>query len=194
MNLTDRDRRALLLLAVAGAVMLIWRIVLVRDEGEIADAATASVEIAEKQLARLRSVAATVPTREKAAQDAMQQVALREKGMIPGDTAEQAQAQLLQIVRRIGKNESIDARGGEFGPVRPLGDHYGEVSVATTFDCTIEQLVNFLAALTAENELLATSDIQISTANAKEKKLRVRVVLAGVVDRRLVPQKKGAAF
>ena len=193
MNLSERDRRAVLLLAIAGAIMLLWRFVLVRDETTTAEASVGSAEIAEKQLARLRSIAATIPAREKAAKQATEQLLLREKGMIPGDTAEQAKAQLLQIVRRVGKNETIDARGGEFGPVRPLGDHYGEVSVATTFECTIEQLVNFLAALTAENELIATSEIQISTANAKEKRLRVRVVLAGVVDRKLVPRQKGAA-
>ena len=40
---------------------------------------------------------------------------------LQAETAQQAQAQLLQVIRTLGKTENIDARGGEFGPVRPLG-------------------------------------------------------------------------
>ena len=63
----------------------------------------------------------------------------REAGVIQAETAQQAQAQLLQVIRTLGKADNIDARGGEFGPVKPLGDDYGEVSVAVSFECRIEQ-------------------------------------------------------
>jgi len=63
------------------------------------------------------------------------------------------------------------------------------------FDCRIEQLVNFLASLTKESELLATNEIRIALANPKTKTVGVRLTLAGVVPRNLVPVKKGfAAF
>ena len=53
--------------------------------------------------------------------------------------------------------------------------------------------MNFLAALTAEPELLATNEIRVISANQKEKKIGVRLTLAGVVPRKIVPEKKGIA-
>ena len=97
----------------------------------------------------------------------------------------------MQVIRTLGKTEDIDARGGEFGPVKPLGDDYGEVSVSVAFECGIDQLVNFLAALTSENSLLATSEVRITAANPKQKTLTVRLALSGVVPRKLVPEQKG---
>jgi hypothetical protein len=75
-----------------------------------------------------------------------------------------------------------------------MGDNYGEVSVAVSFECQIEKLVNFLADLTAQPELLATSEIRISSANLKEKTVGVRLGLTGVVPRALVPARKGPAL
>jgi len=96
--------------------------------------------------------------------------AAREKGIIQAPTAQQAQAHLLETIRHAGKNEGIDVRGGEFPNVQPLGKDYGEAAVVVTFECRIEQLVNFLAVLTAEPELLATNEIRVISTNQKEKK------------------------
>jgi hypothetical protein len=122
------------------------------------------------------------------------ELATRESGVIQAETAQQAQAQLLQVIRNLGKADDIDARGGEFGPVKPLGADYGEVSVAVSFECRIEQLVNFLAALTSEKALLATSEMRISSSKPKEKTLNVRLTLSGVIPRKLVPEQKGVSL
>jgi hypothetical protein len=122
------------------------------------------------------------------------QLAVKEQGVIQAETAQQAQAQLLQTIRTLGKTENIDARGGEFGPVKPLGEDYGEVSVAVAFECGIDHLVNFLAALTSEKALLATSEMRITSANPKEKTVNVRLTLSGVIPRKLVPEQKGSSL
>ena len=194
MKLEQRDRRALMLLAPAVVLILIFKFGAGSGGPEVAEAAVDSVDMAEKKLAQLRQLAATVPGKEVLLKLAAAELAVKEAGVIQAETAQQAQAQLLQIVRTRGKAENIDARGGEFGQVRPLGDNYGEVSVAVTFECRIEQLVNFLAALTSEKELLATSEIRISSANAKEKTLMVRLALSGVIPRKLVPEQKGPSL
>src|SRR5215510_14855770 len=128
MKLDKRDRRALLLLAAAVAVMLLLKLI-ARPGPEVAEAAADSVEMSEKKLTRLRQLAATVPGKEAVLKQAQAQLAVKEEGVIQAETAQQAQAQLLQTIRTLGKGENIDARGGEFGPVKPLGDDYGEVSV-----------------------------------------------------------------
>jgi hypothetical protein len=150
--------------------------------------------MAEKKLIKLRQLAATVPGKEALLKQANAQLTSKEVGVIQAETAQQAQAQLLQVIRTLGKTEGIDARGGEFGPVKPLGADYGEVSVSVAFDCRIEQLVNFLADLTSEKALLATSDVRINSTNTKEKTLNVRLSLSGVIPRKLVPEQKGPSL
>ena len=60
-----------------------------------------------------------------------------------------------------------------------------------TFDCHIEQLLNFLADLTHEQELIVPSEEHITSGNPKDKTMTVRMVLAGVVPKKLIPEKKG---
>ena len=67
------------------------------------------------------------------------------------------------------------------------------VSVGETFTCGIDQLVNFLAAMANEPELLATDEIQHHGRPDKNKNIQVRLNLSGVVPRKLVPDKKGRA-
>ena len=193
MSLTARDRRALVLLGAGLLTVIVLRFGVYGDRQTPVVAATNSVPLAEKRLARLRQVAATVPAKEALAKKMNSEAELRERGMIQAPTAQQAQAQLLETIRRVAKAENIDVRGGDFPELRPLGSEYGEAAVSVNFDCHIEDLVNFLADLTKETELLATNEIRIASANPKNKVLNVRLTLAGVVPRKLVPLKKGFA-
>ena len=117
---------------------------------------------------------------------------LRERGIIQADTAPQAQAALLEVVRQIGKNDMIDVRGGEFGPPKAFGE-YGLVYATVTFECHIEELVNFLADLSRAPELAVPSEERIVSVNQKDKTMSVRMVMAGVVAKKLIPAKKGLA-
>jgi hypothetical protein len=187
------DRRTLLILGAGVALVVVLRFWVTSDKPPEAVAAYDSVPLAEKRLAKLRETAATVPGKEKTAKQAADELAKREKGMILADTAAQAQAQLLEIIRRVGKDDGIDVRGAEEMKVRPLADDYGEAIVAVSFNCRIEQFVNFMADLTTRPELIATSDIRVALIDPKEKTVQVRLGLSGVVPRKLVPQKKGPA-
>jgi len=193
-SLTTRDRRALIFLGAGIVTLLVLRFGVYGDRQTSVVAATDSIPLAEKRLARLRQLAASVPGKQTVLKSITAEAQWREKGILQAPTAQQAQAHLLETIRRAGKTEGIEVRGGEFPELRPLGDEYGEASVAVNFDCRIEQLVNFLAALTKEPELLATNEIRIASANPKEKTVSVRLTLAGVVPRNLVPVKKGLAI
>ncbi|MCC6860896.1 MAG: hypothetical protein IT158_20175 [Bryobacterales bacterium] len=193
MTLNSRDRRALILLGAALPLILLLRAFMGRETASAAAAPVEDIPRAEKRLERLRQLAAGVPAKEAVLKAAAAELAGREKGILKAETAAQAQAELLQVVRRVAQREGIDVRGGEFGPVRALGDDYGEVTVAVTFECQIERLVNLLASLTAEPQLLATHEIRIASANAKDKTVGIRLALSGVVPRQLVPARKGVA-
>ena len=193
MSLTTRDRRAVALLGLGLLTVLVLRYGVYGQRQTAVVAATDSVPLAEKRLARLTQVAATVPAKQSLARKISSEVTLREKGIIQAPTAQQAQAHLLETIRRVAKAEHIDVRGGEFPELRPLGNEYGEAAVSVNFECHIEDLVNFLADLTKESELLATNEVRVASGNPKTKMLSVRLTLAGVVPRGLVPVKKGFA-
>ena len=195
MKLGKRDRRALLGLGAAVLVVIILDIS--RTESQQAPpvaAAADSVATAEKRLTRVRQLAAALPAREADLKAVTDQLAGREKGIIQADTLAQAQAQLLQVARRLTAAQSppIDLRNVELGQARPLGDDYGEISVPLSFECRIEQLLNLVADMTSQPELLAPSGLRITVANEKEKTINVRLMLSGVVPRRLVPAKRAA--
>jgi hypothetical protein len=198
MTISARDKRTLLLFAPVAALLAIlalYRWTSLWGPGTPAAAASVqSAANAEKRLVRYRQSAATADAREAALKRVNAVLADREKGIIRADTAAQAQAQLLQVVRRIGKAQApaIDLRSTELGQTQPFGA-YGQTSVSVTFECRIEQLVNLLADLTAQPELVAPADLRISSGDRRRKVMLVRLTVAGVVPRALVPEKKGGA-
>jgi len=191
-TISDRERRSLALLGVSVLLTLIYYVMSPSDSPKVV-APVNPGETAEKRLDRLRQSASLLPSREEALKAVTAENQLREKGLLVADTAAQAQAQLLQILRRVARQETppIDLRGVEIGPVRPLGDAYGEALVSVTIECKIEQLVNLMAQLTSQPEILATTDLRVNTTNAEEKTLGVRLTVSGVIPKKLVPEKKG---
>lgn len=189
MTLSSKDRRNLAIIGV-GVVLIFLRLEFHEDTVAPVVTSADSVPTAERRLERLREMAATVPGREAVLQKAAAELQSREAGVLKADTAAQAQAQLLDVIRRAATANGIDARGAEEMRVKALADDYGEVSVAVTFTCAIEQLVNFLADLANQPQLLATTEIDISGGTDKEKKVQVRLGLSGVVPKKLVPAKK----
>jgi hypothetical protein len=180
---------------VAGALYQFWPVSAASALTVSADAST--VSSSELRLARLRQIAATVPGKEGVLKKVSADLALREAGLLRADTGAQAQAQVIQIVRRLASEEAppIEIRSTELAALAPLGEAYGAANVTVQIECRIAQLVNFLAAIAAQPELIATQDMQISAANAKDKTVRVRLTVSGVVPRQLLPSKgdKGKA-
>ena len=191
MNLSERDRRALLIMAVAviaGAVL--YYALPSGSTGTTSGVVAQDPTLASQRLARLRQVAAALPAREAMARQTSAALAMREAGILQADTAAQGEAALLETARRIGKEDQLDVRGGDFGSPKVFGD-YALVYATITFECHVEQLVNFLADLAKEPQLIAPSEEHITAGSAKDKTMNVRMVLAGVVAKKLMPQKRG---
>jgi hypothetical protein len=196
MTITSRDKKALLALAAAGVVFLIVNHTLPQNDAAsaVASKGADSVELAQQRAARLRQIAALVPAREAVSKQVSSDLADREKGMIRADTAAQAQAAVGEVAVRVGKANQIDIRGGDF-PAPKTFSEYGMVYTTVTFECHIEQLVNFLADLSHQPELVVPSEERITASQPKQKLVSVRMVLAGVTPKKLIPEKKGfAAF
>lgn len=195
MTLGQRDKRALIGLAVVAVFMIGWSVWSEDPAPAARDNTVATAETipaAENRLEKVKATAAMLPGREAILAKVKGELAAREKGLIRADTAAQAQAQLLQIARRIARGSSaIELRNTEIGPVKPFGDQYGEVAVSVNFEAGIEQLINFLADLTSQKELIGTTDLRIGAANPKQKTMPVRLTISGLVRRELIPDKKG---
>jgi hypothetical protein len=192
--MSERNRRALIILGVVTTLIFGWYFTSEDDGTTLVTASTETIPAAEKRLARLKQLAATVPGKQVVLDQVAVELASREKGLIPAATAAQAQAQLLQIVTRIARSQPnpIALRNTEMGQVKAFDDSYGEVAVAVNFESGIEQLVNFLADLTTQKELIGTSDLRIGSANPKQKTMPIRITISGLVRRDLIPDKKGA--
>lgn len=186
----DRWKAAILLI---GPVLILLRLGVFQKGDAAVVAPTESIPVAEQRLERLRRLAATLPGKEAVYKQAAAELETREAGVLKADTAAQAQAQLLDVIRQAALANGIDARGAEELRVQPLANDYGEVSVVETFTCGIEQFVNFMADLANRPQILATKEITIVGGNDKKKNVQVRLSLSGVVSKKLVPQKKGLA-
>ena len=195
MTLQGRDKRALLILAVVLpiAALIYWTSGSSSGSSVKVVAPSETVGRDEKRISVLRTALATVDGKEAVLKQVSSELAEREKGLIPGDTAEQAQAQLLQIMRRLAKAQvpPLDIRQSELGQPRSYGESYARVTVSVSLDCRIDELVNLLAALSAQPEIIATDEIRCTAANPKSKLMPVRLTVSGLVPRRLVPEKKG---
>ena len=152
-----------------------------------------SIPAAERRLESLRKVAATVPAEEALYKKAAAELSAREVGLIKANTEQEAQVALLELVQNTARVNQVEIRGSQEFREKVLSDDYGEVSVAVTFTCGIEQLVNLLAAIGNQPEILATNEIHISGGNDKNKNVQVRMVVSAAVPRKLLPEKKGVA-
>ncbi len=98
-------------------------------------------------------------------------------------------------MRRVAKAQAppLEIRQAELGQPRSYGDSYGQVTVSVTLDCRIDELINLLAALSAQPEIIATDEIRFGMAHPKQKTMPVRLTVSGIVAHRLVPKRRNAA-
>src|SRR6202035_1908513 len=119
------------------AVILIFRFGFLGGGGETVVAATDSIPMAEKRLARVRQLAATVPGKEDLVRQAQGELNDREQGVLKADTEAQAQAQLLEITQTTAKANGIDARGMQEFRGQAISEDYGEIWTTVAFTCGI---------------------------------------------------------
>jgi hypothetical protein len=193
MKLSERDRRALLLLGVALAITAIVYVAVPGEAPAPVVAPAGDIPTAERRLARLRELAASVPGKQEVLRAVTAELEAREQGIVRAETGAQAQARVLEIVRRAAKElpAPVEIRAIELGPIRPYGEQYGEAVVSVSVECRIEELVNLLAEIAAQPELVALHELRVSAGDQKKKTVNARVTVSGIVPRNLVPEKKG---
>ena len=195
MTLGKLDRRTGFGLLAGVAVIVILHFAVGGSDSTTAVVTSSeTIPQAEQRLEHVRQVAATVPGKEAVVKQAAASLAKLETGVFKADTEPQARAQLLEMVNDVAKANGVQTRGLDESHSKPISNDYGEVTVTVSFACDIVQLVNFLAGLASQDQILATNGIRITGGADKKKILQVRVSVSGLVPRKLVaPEKKGLA-
>jgi hypothetical protein len=188
MNLSERERR--LLTAMIPALLIIFVIGYWPESSEVAPPQDtgAAIEAIQQRLAKARATAALIPARANSKKQLEAELATIEKRLVIADTPAQAQSQLLQIFRRVARAQgsSIDMRSSDLGLVRPSGE-YAEISMNVSFDSQIEGLVNLLADLASQPELVSWRDLRVVSPDSKQKRITVNMTLVAMAPKKLVP-------
>ena len=185
-TLQPREKKLLMIWPVAMAAFALYYF---WPAGTASAAALRFTDIptAEQRVARLRQVAASIPAREKVLDEARKELAGREQGLVHAPTLPQQQANLVQLARRLTKAQGIDLQQSEIGAIQPLGKTYSESLVTVSFNCRIEQLVNLLADISAQKELVATREMQVRQADQKLKTVAVRLTISAATPKEMAP-------
>jgi len=190
MTIGSFDRKTAIRLGAGVAAIVLLKLVVFTDKQPVVVGATENIPAAEARLRRMREIAATVPAREALLKQAQGELESREKRILKADTGAQAHALLQEKLHRVGLANGIDIRGIEEQRVKPFGADYGLATVSVRFTCGIEQLVNFLAALTNEAELFSTDEIGVTGSPDPKKMVQVRLTVAGVVAKKIAQEKR----
>jgi Tfp pilus assembly protein PilO len=186
--------RKLLVVFVVSVAGILWvRFSVLSDHPTSTVVVSETIPQAEQRLQKLRQVNATIPGKEESLKKAMAELAEREKGILQAPTEAQAQAQLLETLNNLARGNGIATQGGDFHD-KPLSKDYGEVSVTVRFNCDIVQLVNLMAALADQPQILATNEMRITGGSDKKKNVQVMMTVSCVVARKLLPEKKGGTL
>ena len=102
-----------------------------------------------------------------------------EKGIFHANTEAEAKAQILEMVNNVARANGVQTRGLDESHSKPISNDYGEMTVSVSFASDIVQLVNLLAGLAGQDQILATNGIRISGGTDKKKILQVRLSVSG---------------
>jgi hypothetical protein len=187
------NRKALYIVAILSVLVVVRYAFFGGREAPAVVEPEDSLPAAEKRLDSVRKLAATLPGEEDLYKHAAAELSGREKDLLQAGTDQQALVALLALVQNTARANQVEIRGSQEFRERPLNADYGEVSVTVAFSCGMDQLVNLLAAIGNQPEILSTNEIQITAGADKRKNVQVRLNVAAAVPRKLIPEKKGVA-
>ena len=195
MNVTERERR--LLIGLVPALMITVFVYYWTEPSSsvtpvVADTA-AAIDVAQARLDRVRAISATIPPLQDLKQKSSAELAQWEKRLVQADTPAQAQAQLLQIFRRVARLQgpSLDIRSSDLGTVQP-SNGYSEIAMNINVECQIEGLLNLLTDIASQPEFLSWRDLRVSSPDNKQKRIVVSLTLLALAPAKLIPRPAGA--
>lgn len=187
--MSQRDRRALILLGAAVALFLVLQLdVLAPSSAGGSSASGAALDALEQRLQLAQVQARQRPLTEAELSAAQKRLAKVEGRLLESADPALAQAEMRSVVGQLLDAEGIPLRASRFSPVKLEQDLYAQVPLVVEFTCGIEQMVNFMAAVANSSRLLATRDIRIRPDKPEVKSVNVTMTVAGFLPMDRAPE------
>ena len=187
--LSQRDRRALIMLGVAVALFLVLQLDMFAPSAASGPAASdAALDALEQRLQLAQIQARQRPLTEAELSAAQRRLERVESRLLESADPALAQAEMRSLVGQLLDAEGIPLRSSRFSPVKLEQDRYAQVPLVVEFTCGIEQMVNFMAAIANSSRLLATRDIRIRPDKPEVKSIAVTMTVAGFLPMDRAPE------
>lgn len=186
-NVLAREKRALAALAGALAVFLAAQFIAF-PLIDAAEKRRASLPLKEKTLRKYQNLAALIGAREIDWRSIQARLADSERGLLDSRAAALASAELHQRLQQLAEQQGIAQRSADFlgvRPLKPVEAGYAAVPIGLAFECTLDQLANFLAAAAAGPKTLSIEQVSIIASPPRDdrprKMVTVRLVVHGLM-------------
>lgn len=190
MNLSPRDKRALIVLALAVASFLLIGFGLLPLVDRLAEARQ-GLATQEMTLRKYRRAATGEVARQASLSDLQKRVVTVEAGMLESPTAALAAAELQRILKEMAAANRIELSATEFLPAKALDSEHTLISTRFTVTANMDRLVNFLVTLESAPKAFGVRTLAVyANVPNPEKKVSATLVLAGVMRTEKVPEKE----
>ena len=179
MQVSDRDRRALLFLGIAAVLFLLLQTDLLFPSPDAAASGSASIEAEENKLLLAQTQVRQEPLLSSEYQALRSVEEVLEARLLKSETAALAQAEMRERVGELLEGAGIGMKASRFGTVETEGEDFAQVPLVVDFDCDITRFVNLMADIANAPELLSTREIKVSAGNQKTKSVRVELTVSG---------------
>ena len=176
-DLSERDRRALRVLAVALALALLWQLGRMLPASGQASAET-NLETLEQRYLLARQLAARQPARERESRQVARAVAQMESGLLKSASPELAQAEVRTAMSGFLEQAGIELEGSSFAAPETSG-LYDAVPLGVEFRCEMQQFVGLLASLANAETILAPRKVELRSDGSEANSIRVRLTVEG---------------
>jgi len=189
-EIRERDRRALGLLALAVALYLVasWLVLPSYDRLKLAPAVAAEKE---DQLRKYRRVLLRKDRYVQLIPTAKRQVAAAETVLLRGDNLSLATAELQSLLEDIAKRSDVTIAQRTVLSARKIDEFYNELPVSMAFDATPAQLVNLLTNVRMAPKFLTVRSVQVTAvqpiteapkSGEHRKLLHVNLTIAAILE------------
>ena len=180
MALQQRDRRALKAFGVALGVWLVLSFVIVPawDQWEQERQMLSLRENALIKHHRMLEKEESATASGSLLRSELQQI---EQGLLLGETSALASAELQGWLRVTTLAHGIEVRSSQFMPERNQENGYTQVPIGVQFQCRLDQLVNFLAAVRDDPKVFSILRFNVQAARGDEKLVDTSLTLAGLI-------------
>jgi hypothetical protein len=116
-----------------------------------------------------------------------------EGGLLEGSTPSLASAEWQRLVGQLAESKGIELGSSELLHTQDLGRGYSLVTGRMQFRCRLDQLVDFMVALTGFPKILSITGVSVVAAQGDPQgRLIVRLTI-GAAARAMAPAKEGSA-